>query len=455
MNDFRPLIDLIESSIAPDSWTSTQGEGTIRPYLSGVYVDAAGALHRYRPDDSGRLNQLLREQPSWKTDASGLRRLSLVELERQCRGYAARNQPIPEELMYLGGIYDLQYLIVDTAGHDLLIAGPAGPWRIDDEGVAVNLSSGRPVLRLDDLVQCLRCVMFEGGRFGCSITPRQENLAATQQFMNTSKLQGQAWRDALQNALGQQDIEVFGIPAASTTAQVLVEADYRMKLIGMGLETTKAPVSSYLDRAMSMVGADARPMDVARWWFTLNYDGIGANPDRTVFEFVGSGVQVMAETEFLNAQGERLHTGQSFGPTREFAGDFTRNFDAIAEEYPIYNQLRNVFDLAIACSVIKREGLADTVGWQPSFFAPASDASAFRYRPQMVNVAREVTSVMNHETKTVRQGQRRVKHTLVGVSGGIECNASDWVNSVRYAPLKREVAAIPDRDARRALLHDE
>jgi hypothetical protein len=37
--DFDPLIDLITTTIAPESWTDVGGPGAIREFASGVYVD--------------------------------------------------------------------------------------------------------------------------------------------------------------------------------------------------------------------------------------------------------------------------------------------------------------------------------------------------------------------------------------------------------------------------------
>ena len=44
----------------------------------------------------------------------------------------------------------------------------------------------------------------------------------------------------LQNSLGQQRITVNGVSPKSHFAQVMVEADYRMKLIGTGLKTRRS-----------------------------------------------------------------------------------------------------------------------------------------------------------------------------------------------------------------------
>ena len=99
-----------------------------------------------------------------------------------------------------------------------------------------------------------------------------------------------------------QDIEVFGVDPASRVAGVLVEADYHMKLIGMGLADGVDGVESYLDsvgEAASAAGNSAPPMSVLRWWFALNYDSIRTTPDGDAFELVGQGVRVLSENELL------------------------------------------------------------------------------------------------------------------------------------------------------------
>ena len=61
---------------------------------------------------------------------------------------------------------------------------------------------------------------------------------------------------------------------ATRVAQVLVEADYRMKLVGIGLEEGVLGVPSYLDMLKSTTAAP--PLNVLRWWFTMNYKAVAA-----------------------------------------------------------------------------------------------------------------------------------------------------------------------------------
>ena len=436
--DFQPLINLIQTTIAPDEWSDTgTGDGTIQAYPAGVFVDASGTLRRIQFDATGKLEALRRRtsandsrlETSQKTE---LRTISLVALEREAQLSAAQGKPISAWMKNLGGMYDVQYLIAKPESNDLLIAGPAGPWHLDNEGRAINTETGKPVLQLDDLVICMRNAVEKNGVFGCAITPRKENLASAKEFLATSKLKGTAWRTSLRNVLGQQDVEVFGIPADTHTASVLLEADLRMKLVGMGIEPSIPEIPSYLERVKLLPDGSVPPMDVARWWFTLNYDDLTSDPDRLIFAFQGTGVKVLSETEFVSEQGDRIHTGQSQGPTKLFAEDFTRHFDKIAAKYPVYEQLRGVFDLALVAGIMQKEQLVKRVNWHVTYFGAGDDQTGLRYKPRHSSVARQVDSVMNHRMIRARGEGKTLQHTIVGVSGGVHCDFGELLKDRKY-----------------------
>ncbi len=227
-------------------------------------------------------------------------------------------------------------------------------------------------------------------------------------------------------------------------ARVLVEADYRMKLIGMGLEPTIPEVPSYLDRIQLNPDGTVPPMDVVRWWFTLNYDAVFAAPSKLAFTFTGSGVKVLSENELLDAQGRRIHTGQSQGPTREFARDFTRHFEAMADQYPIYRELKNVFDLALVASLIRDQNLADKVNWHLTFFRPENQSTELTYRVERDVLARQVDSVMNKKMLTFRKRNSTLKHTIVGVSGGVSYDPQALISADQIQLADEEVAGDVD-----------
>lgn len=435
--DFQPLIDLIQNTIQPDTWQDTgQGLGTLNPYPAGVYVDASGTLKKIKRSkvkgsSEFRAQSQIDSGNRESTLPSDLRKISLTRLEQAAQRLAAQGKPLDPTMQNLAGLYEIRYLMMFPETGDIVIAGPAGPWELDEDRRPINAATGKPVLQLDDLVVCLRNAWENNGQFGCSINPRKQNLVSTKQFLASTDLKGKRWAEGIREALGQQDIEVTGISPDTHAARVLVESDYRMKLLGMGLEPSIPAVPSYLDRIQLNPDGVLPPMDVVRWWFTLNYDDIMADQDQRTFTFHGSGVKVLSENEFINEQGDRIHTGQSDGPTAGFARDFTQHFDALADKYPVYRQLKNVFDLALVANLIREQDLAGQTQWHRTFFGASDDQTAgqLTYQVKRGPNATQVDSVLNDRILKVRKNRSTIKHHIVGVSGGIAYNAQEIIGT--------------------------
>ncbi|MEC9092953.1 MAG: DUF1598 domain-containing protein [Planctomycetota bacterium] len=436
MADFDPLIELIQNTIDPQSWMDTNGgPGTINEFRAGVTVDAEGVLQKVDYSiKQGILKDILKESSRKSTNLnvfkdSELRKISLNRLEKKCQILAAAGKSPSEVMERLAGIYEIKYLLVYPESGDIVIAGPGGDWRTDVEGVAVNIKTGRPLFRLDDLVVCLRNAIEFNGKFGCSIDPRQANLIATQQFASTSDLKGKRWREGLQNALGFQDITVDGIDPQSVVARVIVEADYRMKLVGVGLEKSVPGVESFLSKVSLDADGNVPPTDVMRLEFMLNYDNISVTEDKDAYQLHGQGVKVVSEKELLNQKGERFQTGKSEGPAAEFARGFTKHFPAMAKRYPIYAQLKNVFDLAMVSNLIRSQGIDKICKWNMTYFGPEKNSQQ-TYLSRKGSIPREVKSVMNYREIDVRENGRTIKTQLiVGISGGVSVDVEKLIQS--------------------------
>ncbi|HVX11887.1 MAG TPA: DUF1598 domain-containing protein [Pirellulales bacterium] len=428
MADFGQLIDLITSTVAPTSWDEVGGPGAIKEYRNGVYVDALGVVHPVVDKDGGnRLNEL-RQAVTHVTandrvrQSSPLRKISLPRLEREIQLRRAAGLPLDDEMLVLAGLQRIRYVFVYPESGDVVLAGPAGDWMLDRENRLVGVDSGRPVVQLDDFVVIARHLFSTpDGEFGCSITPTEAGLANAKSYLDESSKKplkaGQKgkWLADLRNQLGRQNVEVFGIDPHSRVAHVIVEADYRMKLVGIGLEEGTLDVPSYLDMIKPAAG-QARPMDVLRWWFTINYDAVATSAARDVFELRGQGVKVLSENELLTAKGEQVHTGQSDPNNARFAHNFTKHFEALAKKYPVYADLQNVFDLALTASLLKSEGLADRVGWHMvALRDPGQYAVARGPAPNQVD------TVLNHRVVN------RV-NILAAISGGVTVNCRSLVS---------------------------
>ncbi len=425
--DFDTLIDLITSTIAPQSWDTVGGPGAVDSFPGGVYVDTSGLMRRAKLATAASDLMELRDQAlqaGVNRDVqreTALRKVSLTRLERQVQFRWVRGQSPTQAMMNLAGLHKIQYVFLYPDSRDVVIAGPAGAWAADQEGRKRHLASGEPVLQLDDFVVVLRNSRHEGGRFTCSITPRRENLAATQAYLNESAKsplkpgQRESWLAKIRDLLGTQDITVEGLDPQTRAARVIVEADYRMKLIGMGLEDGVLGVSSYLSSVSVPEGGAPPPMSVLRWWFTMNYEALRATPGRDAFELRGPGVQVLSENEMLTQRGERIHTGQSDELNEQFAHSFTKHFAELAAKYPIYADLRNVFDLALVAALIVAEDVPGQLNWPAIHFVEEK-----RYQVERGPAPSEVETVINHRVI----GQ---KHIVAGVSGGVSADARPYV----------------------------
>jgi len=452
MADFDSLIELITTTIEPESWEDVGGPGTIAPFPTGVYVDPQGVL---RPlvtgDDTGRLAALRdSSRPRTRQEdvrrSSPLRKVSLPRLEKHVQLLLAAGRRPTQAMQVLAGLERIEYIFVYPKSGDLVLAGPAGDWRADAENRIVSTQSGRPVVRLDDLVVVFRHVMSSpDARFGCLIVPRQDALARLQTFLAqpvsfSGSGDRRAWLDEMRSTLGTQDIEVYGLDPRTRAARLMIEADYRMKLVGMGLEQGVPGLESYLDRVKIAPGEAPPPMGVLRWWFTLNYDSVRATDDRAAFALEGQGVRVLSENELLTAEGERVHTGESEPLNRQFARAFTDHFEALSEKYPVYAEFRNLCDLALAAALLREEDLASKTGWRLTCFGEGGS-----YPVELGAAPRSVETVANYR---VKRSAKKI-HTLAGVSGGVRVDPAPLVTvsaikTEPYGPLAHKLSdAVP------------
>ena len=441
--DFTELLDLIKKTtgLPKPGWIDDGGVGTVEPFTSGVFVDASGTLRRMSMD-SGSVGLAKMRQSAAASNGnrnvhakSALRMVSLTRLEKFVQMERALGHVPDDAMRNLAGLQRIQYVFVYPETGDIVIAGPAGDWGRDAEGRQVSADSGRPVLQLDDLIVLVRNAFGDSARFGCSIDPRKENLAAAQSYLAESAKrplkpgQRDSWLAKLRDTMGKQDISIFGVDPRTRVARVIVEADYRMKMIGMGLEEGTLGVVSYLDSVQVDKDGHVPPMDVLRWWFTLNYDAVQATEGRDAFAFKGQGVKVMSENEMLNAKGERVHTGKSDELNSQFASSFTKHFAALAAKYPIYAELQNVFDLALVAALLRAEDLPGQTDWHLTYFGDSEICPV-----ELGSAPKETDTIVNHR---VFGG----KHIVAGVSGGVSVDARSLVqtNSIKtdtYGLLK-------------------
>lgn len=165
----------------------------------------------------------------------------------------------------------------------------------------------------------------------------------------------------LKEHLGLHNVTITGISPQSHFAQVMVEADYRMKLIGIGIEPPPVKMATYIDKASA---ADVSRNAMQRWFFTPNYECVRVAEDSHAMELVGQGVKLIGESELVAMGGQRSAGGGTNKASSLFCQAFTTNYPMIAQRSAVYGQLKNLIDLAIAAAFIQKEDYYAQSGWQ-------------------------------------------------------------------------------------------
>lgn len=239
--NFGEILTLIQEQTSPPAkWLQVDGEGgTISISAQGVFVAAPEvlrAMSKITDDSHLKMAAEFARQANHNKDVrqnSELRMVSVPRLEKYVQQLITAGKPIPEDVARIAGLTRIDYLLVYPETGDIVIAGPAGEWVNDAEGRSINTESGRPTLNLDDLVTMTR-TFGAGGTdfFMCTIDPRQQQVAAVQEFVRKERRSLKAntaakFTQELEQRLGLQNVFVQGIPQDSRVASVIVDSTLR------------------------------------------------------------------------------------------------------------------------------------------------------------------------------------------------------------------------------------
>jgi len=394
---------------------------------SGVAVDANGVLRQLTSGDpTGQLARQRTQQAIAHLDAdvaqrSRLRKVSLTRLARLIRKAIDEGHGPDEAMKHLAGLTRVQYVFFYPETQDIVLAGQAEGWMDTGAGRVVGLHTGQPVLELQDLITALRAFPPQKSSnplVYCSIDATAEGLARMQQFLRQIGRQitasdEQYIVEGLRESLGMQIITVGGVPATTHLAQVLVEADYRMKLIGIGLEQAPARIRSYVSLAsFTSIARNA----MCRWWFVPDYERIKVTRDAMAAEFIGNSVKLVGEDEVVGKDGTRQGSGTQNRASRAFTQGFTDRYSDLAEREPVFGQLRNCVDLLVAAAFIQKHDLYGLAGWDLSVLGAESV-----YPVEVYNAPQQVISAVN----SVWKGRR----LATPVGGGVQIRAGQALDS--------------------------
>ncbi len=347
------------------------GHGNFRnSSVGGISIDVEGVVGP--PSDSSRKLWLAELRKDVKA-ATGelklpveLRMISLRGLEAAC-DEALRNNlgQLPEEVRFLAGLQRIQYVFVYPEENDIVLAGPGEGWRVSEGADIVGVTTGRPVLLLDDLLVAMRTVRAARlGGISVSIDPTAEGRQNLKQLFDSQRgrplTPTPQFEAAVKQAFGPQMVKLVGVPETSHFARVLVAADYRMKRLAMNLE--ESPVKG-LGSYLAMIKGTRMAADVnPRWWMACNYAPLAASEDGLAWELRGPGVKVLTEDEFAAEDGSVTATGRTNDAAKRWADTMTEKYDELSAVAPVFGELRNLMDLCVVSALIEKERLCEKAG---------------------------------------------------------------------------------------------
>ena len=183
----------------------------------------------------------------------------------------------------------------------------------------------------------------------------------------------------------------------------MVEADYRMKLIGIGLERPPVKMNSWIELT-SAGGVAANALQ--RWYFMPDYQCIRASEDDLAIELVGRGVKLVGADEAVLPDGRRMTADRTDRASKTFTETFTRKYAEIAARNPVYAQLRTLIDLAVLAAYLQEHDGYGRTHW---------DAAALRDE-QICTIERfQSPTVVEPAINAVWRGNR----LLTPIGGGV------------------------------------
>ncbi|HEX3725259.1 MAG TPA: DUF1598 domain-containing protein [Pirellulales bacterium] len=398
---------------------------------NGIMVDAAGVLRLQHFADPG--GQLVRKRIAEAkahlnpqvAKHSKLRKVSLNRLEAALRAQLDQGGAPSEEMQFLAGLIRVRYLFYYPDTKDIVLAGPAEGWAADATGRMCGIESGRPALQLQDLVVALRAFPPAQAKTPiilCSIDPTPEGLSRMQAFLHSvgSQINPEDTEmivNGLRTNLGMQNIRIGGVPPNTHYAQVLLECDYRMKLIGIGLEKPPVHMVNYVDRASPSQNRNA----LQRWFFIPDYHSVRVAADRLGLELVGDGVKLVNEDQAVSKDGGRSVTGKVNKASDLFTKTFTLKYPELASRVPVFAEMRNLIDLAIVAAFIHKEDLYSSAGWSAETFNDE----------QLVKVETYQTPL---QVETVCTAVWKGAQLFTPVGGGVTIRAPDALQTSNSLP---------------------
>ena len=331
--------------------------------VGGVRIDAAGIVQdAVAVDQNADMEALRNLIAGGKNDfakSASIRRISLKQLQAAMQEAADQNKPLPEEMLLLGGLTRIEYVMAYPESQDIVIAGPSENWTIGKNGAIIGIESGRPIVYLADLITAFQTSdSSRTNPISCSIDPTPEGTRQLTALLDGVRLgpgsNPVSFEPAMRKAFGPQKVSLTGLPSNSHMARVIFAADYQMKRYGMNI--AQAPVKG-LPSYIEMIRNKSVKSPQSRWWMACDYKAIEHSEDKLTWRISGRGIKTMTEQEAIQKDGTIHPTGKTEPIAQKWAELFTDKLDELSIQDPIFGDLRNVMDACVIAALVQNRNL--------------------------------------------------------------------------------------------------
>ena len=353
-----------------------QGAGvTVQLPTLGVEIDANGVLSLSVTDPSGKIRaeraaaarQTLSQDIQKNSDN---RKISLRRLADAISKSLDGGHELDTEIVHLAGLRRLEHVFLYPEDNDIIISGPAGGWLEEPSGRVVGLDDRQPLVLLDDLVTAL-CAFGPSDALNkvvlCSIDPTAEGLERYKKLKGEIPIKFTAaqWAElparmsaAMRESLGPSNVRVHGVLQSSHIAQVMVESDYRMKMIGVGLEPEPISMVTFIEAIDRPIGG------FQQWWLRPKYDRLVQDPEEQSLKITGQTIELVTDRLEVTAEGRLVASkSRTSAAATKYASEFTKNYGQIAVNCPVFLQLQTISDLLVVAGWLKKTDAWRRVAW--------------------------------------------------------------------------------------------
>jgi hypothetical protein len=233
-------------------------------------------------------------------------------------------------------------------------------FREDEDGkdciLLTFVEPDEPALRAEDFAVAYQNVSGGHQRPACTINPRAETLQGLSKLER--EIRAAASSSAIEALLAKwrrlagspQDVIVFGVPANTHFAKVMVDADYELKSVCNGAERIEGLVAltqRCLDGARAEIASRGvlagAKSSFNRFWFNPGSPALYRTDESRSVILGKCPVVLLTEEEAVTAGGGLAGKKLPDPLAKRFAADFTARYPAIAGRKPLYRELENLY----------------------------------------------------------------------------------------------------------------